>query len=199
MSNIRKGIRVAAEALNCPASAVTHGILPPFGEVMRERGDRPILRDVNFFEGKSLPYEFVITLCIFLSGTAPGKFAVCDGKAVDGGAEMCYTNVCRGMLVWLSWQSSSLVMSRSPVRIRPQAPKNFSTPLRGAEIFCRACPESKFIHPRGGKSGHKLQTKSGTPCGAPDFVMLSGNIDGLIYSRPKPASAVRRCGARMRC
>ena len=27
------------------------------------------------------------------------------------------------MLVWLSWQSSSLVMSRSPVRIRPQAPK----------------------------------------------------------------------------
>ena len=26
-------------------------------------------------------------------------------------------------LVWLSWQSSSLVMSRSPVRIRPQAPK----------------------------------------------------------------------------
>ena len=32
------------------------------------------------------------------------------------------------MLVWLSWQSSSLVMSRSPVRIRPQAPENRTLP-----------------------------------------------------------------------
>ena len=31
------------------------------------------------------------------------------------------------LLVWLSWQSSSLVMSRSPVRIRPQAPKKDTT------------------------------------------------------------------------
>ena len=32
------------------------------------------------------------------------------------------------MLVWLSWQSSSLVMSRSPVRIRPQAPQKTGSP-----------------------------------------------------------------------
>ena len=149
MSNIRKGIRVAAEALNCLASAVKQGILAPFGEVMRERGRRAILRDVNFFEGKSLPYEFVITLCIFLSGTAPGKFAACDGKAVDGGAEMCYTNVCRGMLVWLSWQSSSLVMSRSPVRIRPQAPKK-QHPLRGAVFFAELARSRSLSTREGG-------------------------------------------------
>ena len=52
------------------------------------------------------------------------------------------------MLVWLSWQSSSLVMSRSPVRIRPQAPKKQHP--RGCCFFCRACPESKFIPPCGG-------------------------------------------------
>ena len=33
------------------------------------------------------------------------------------------------MLVWLSWQSSSLVMSRSPVRIRPQAPRKTGSPI----------------------------------------------------------------------
>ena len=40
--------------------------------------------------------------------TAPAKYAILPSAL---------------MLVWLSWQSSSLVMSRSPVRIRPQAPK----------------------------------------------------------------------------
>ena len=45
-------------------------------------------------------------------------------KAVDGGTGICYTIIWYfTVLVWLSWQSSSLVMSRSPVRIRPQAPK----------------------------------------------------------------------------
>ena len=45
-------------------------------------------------------------------------------KAVDGGTGICYTITWYfTVLVWLSWQSSSLVMSRSPVRIRPQAPK----------------------------------------------------------------------------
>ncbi len=38
------------------------------------------------------------------------------------------------MLVWLSWQSSSLVMSRSPVRIRPQAPKK-EVAHRAASFF----------------------------------------------------------------
>ena len=49
------------------------------------------------------------------------------------------------MLVWLSWQSSSLVMSRSPVRIRPQAPKRktaagrffFLMSLSGVEVYAR--------------------------------------------------------------
>ena len=43
--------------------------------------------------------------------TAPAKYAILPSAL---------------MLVWLSWQSSSLVMSRSPVRIRPQAPKSNS-------------------------------------------------------------------------
>ena len=49
-------------------------------------------------------------------------------------------------LVWLSWQSSSLVMSRSPVRIRPQAPKNSTH--RGAvfglpkSLSLRASPQT---------------------------------------------------------
>ena len=48
-------------------------------------------------------------------------------KAVDGGTGICYTIIWYfTVLVWLSWQSSSLVMSRSPVRIRPQAPKKTS-------------------------------------------------------------------------
>ena len=38
------------------------------------------------------------------------------GKKVDGGGGVCYTiTQCLTMLVWLSWQSSSLVMSRSLV------------------------------------------------------------------------------------
>ena len=51
-------------------------------------------------------------------------------KAVDGGTGICYTIIWYfTVLVWLSWQSSSLVMSRSPVRIRPQAPKKTSGSL----------------------------------------------------------------------
>ena len=47
---------------------------------------------------------------------------------VDGQGKTWYNTACdfpseAHALVWLSWQSSSLVMSRSPVRIRPQAPK----------------------------------------------------------------------------
>ena len=48
------------------------------------------------------------------------------------------------MLVWLSWQSSSLVMSRSPVRIRPQAPQKTGSP-HGRPCFLLQLPESKFI------------------------------------------------------
>ena len=51
------------------------------------------------------------------------------------------------MLVWLSWQSSSLVMSRSPVRIRPQAPKK-QHPY-GDAVFLAACPDVRLIAPCG--------------------------------------------------
>ena len=67
-------------------------------------------------------------------------------KAVDGGTGICYTIIWYfTVLVWLSWQSSSLVMSRSPVRIRPQAPKRrtalgrffFFLSLSGVEVYAR--------------------------------------------------------------
>ena len=51
--------------------------------------------------------------------TAPAKYAILPSAL---------------MLVWLSWQSSSLVMSRSPVRIRPQAPDS-SRISRGVFLY----------------------------------------------------------------
>ena len=67
-------------------------------------------------------------------------------KAVDGGTGICYTIIWYfTVLVWLSWQSSSLVMSRSPVRIRPQAPKKTS----GRTSFFKLV-RSRSLSPVGG-------------------------------------------------
>ena len=60
------------------------------------------------------------------------------------------------MLVWLSWQSSSLVMSRSPVRIRPQAPKRKNR-RRAVFLFLQSLSGVEVYAPLWGKSGHKLQ------------------------------------------
>ena len=114
------------------------------------------------------------------------------------------------MLVWLSWQSSSLVMSRSPVRIRPQAPKkqhpigccffielvrsrSLSPPRGGnpATSSKKATPERVLFFllrlsgvevypPSRGKSGHKL------PKATPERVLLSclkRQIDALCTKR----------------
>ncbi len=72
------------------------------------------------------------------------------------------------MLVWLSWQSSSLVMSRSPVRIRPQAPKKQHP--KGCCFFIELV-RSRSLSPSRGKSGHKLQ-KSNTLSGVAFFIEL---------------------------
>ena len=63
--------------------------------------------------GESAPFPWKrpqITLCII---SPVGK------KMVDGGGGVCYTNLrYLTVLVWLSWQSSSLVMSRSLMRYK---------------------------------------------------------------------------------
>ncbi len=108
------------------------------------------------------------------------------------------------MLVWLSWQSSSLVMSRSPVRIRPQAPKKGS--LRGA-FFRSSCLlkcEGAYPPPRAPpcrlgsfrlckkQSGHKLQKK--TPFGVSFFfapLQISQRIERYVYRRGQLAGRQR--------
>ena len=61
------------------------------------------------------------------------------------------------MLVWLSWQSSSLVMSRSPVRIRPQAPKK-QHPI-GCCFFIELV-RSRSLSPLAGE----IRPQAPTPC-----------------------------------
>ena len=61
------------------------------------------------------------------------------------------------MLVWLSWQSSSLVMSRSPVRIRPQAPKKQHP--KGCCFFIELV-RSRSLSPLAGE----IRPQAPTPC-----------------------------------
>ena len=61
------------------------------------------------------------------------------------------------LLVWLSWQSSSLVMSRSPVRIRPQAPKKQHP--KGCCFFIELV-RSRSLSPLAGE----IRPQAPTPC-----------------------------------
>ena len=74
--------------------------------------------------------------------TAPAKYAILPSAL---------------MLVWLSWQSSSLVMSRSPVRIRPQAPKKQHP--KGCCFFIELV-RSRSLSPLAGE----IRPQAPTPC-----------------------------------
>ena len=131
MSIHRKVPRVAAPPVNYVKTMSKSPIPLPFCRDGAMCPSVPPPRTSCTFPRKFRRRGLSITLCISLSGRrSPSRQArrsdlrrACGRKAVDGGGEICYTIVRHGMLVWLSWQSSSLVMSRSPVRIRPQAPK----------------------------------------------------------------------------
>ena len=93
-------------------------------------------------------------------------------KVVDGGGGVCYTVIWYfTVLVWLSWQSSSLVMSRSPVRIRPQAPDSSRTP-RGVFLCTRTAGFFSLTCTVGW--GMTNKRREGIPCGVCFFMREAG-------------------------
>ena len=102
---------------------------------------------------------------------------------VDGQGKTWYNIACdfpseAHALVWLSWQSSSLVMSRSPVRIRPQAPKK-QLPI-GCCFFIELVRSRSLPPPR--RENPATSSKKATP----ERVLLSclkRQIDALCTKR----------------
>ena len=145
MSIHRKVPRVAAPPVNYVKTMSKPPIPLPFCRDGAMCPSGPPPRTSCTFPRKFRRHGLSITLCISLSGRRPPSRQArrkslrraCGRKAVDGGGEICYTIVRHKMLVWLSWQSSSLVMSRSPVRIPPQAPDS-SRMTRGVFLCTRA-------------------------------------------------------------